>query len=95
LPSAGIIATPNPFRQRVTLTYTVPSGFAGAPVTLEIWDPQGRLVRHFGRRSGGTGPPVFVWDGDDALGRPVAGGVYFGVLRLGELAIPQRLVRLR
>ncbi|MBZ0267184.1 SGNH/GDSL hydrolase family protein [bacterium] len=64
-PDTGLRAAPNPFRSGTM--------FLGAPPgTLSIVDVSGRQVAVIG----GTDPER-MWNGNDALGRPVPAGVYF------------------
>ncbi len=84
---APVRAAPNPFRTSTRLT--VPAGTSG----LRILDARGRIVRALDVAS--TTP---VFDGRDAAGRPLPGGVYWAApvgadgLQAREAV---RLVRLR
>jgi len=85
-------ARPNPFGQGMRTELAMPRP---GPVRLEVLDVRGRRVRVLvnERREAGIHP--VEWDGRDASGRPVAGGVYF--LRLDALGetITNRIVRTR
>jgi hypothetical protein len=85
-------ASPNPFRHGTTIAYG--NGRAG-PVAVTVHDVQGRLVAtlldRFEAGSGGT----VRWNGTDALGRPVAAGVYFCRIATGPQARTERLVLVR
>ena len=90
---AGALAlmpsVPNPFVGGTTLRFSMPSS---GPVELGIYDVTGRLVRTLMSRDGGAVAPgvhAVVWDGRDAGGRRVAGGLYFAKLR----ALQQNVVR--
>ncbi len=76
---------PNPFDHQTRITYEIASGAEAAPVTLEIHDLTGRLVRSLVQRPQSAGFHHVVWDGRDSRGRRVADGIYFCHLRaLGE-----------
>ncbi len=79
LPGSSLTAFPNPFRQTVTLHYSV--GRAGW-ITLKIYDSLGREVWQVSsiRERGAW---QVVWDGRDTVGREVPSGVYYGVLTAG------------
>ena len=67
-------AAPNPSRGATEITFDCATP---GQVRLRIYDGAGRLVRTLdgGRRD--PGRHTLTWDGRDARGRPVAGGVYF------------------
>lgn len=70
--------SPNPARDRATLRYTL--GRSGV-IDLAVFDLSGRRVRTLvhGAREAGSGSAT--WDGRDATGRKVSGGIYFAKLR--------------
>ena len=65
---------PNPFRERVTLQYTLPSA---QEVRVAVYDVLGRQVQTLvdGRKE--AGPHRTTWDGVDRSGGTLASGVYF------------------
>jgi len=75
-------AWPNPLGPGGTARYRIR---ASGPITLEIHDPAGRLVRAI---SIAPAPPgterVAVWDGRDADGRPVPSGLYMCRIRSAD-----------
>ena len=70
---------PNPFNP--TTAFEVQLASPG-PIELAIHDVSGRLVRSI-LAERGVGTHALLWDGRDAGGRVVAGGVYPYVLRAG------------
>ncbi len=70
---------PNPFNPRTTIAYAVPAG--GAPVTLEVLDVRGIVLRTLVDGMRPEGRQVAVWDGADQDGRALAAGVYLYRLR--------------
>lgn len=77
--NAGHIARshnyPNPFGEATTIHYGVVSG--GLPVTVEIRDVTGRIVRSLRDRPARAGAHQLSWDGRDARGQELPTGVYF------------------
>jgi len=71
-------SAPNPFRERVTMSFELPSR---QPVELAIYDPSGRLCRRVQDGELDAGRHSLVWDGLDAEGQSVASGIYFVLLR--------------
>jgi flagellar hook assembly protein FlgD len=78
-----LLATPNPFRERVR--------FRGAAreTWLEIRSDLGRLVRRIKAAS-----DDFSWDGRDDNGRRLPAGLYFARLREAGKARRIRLIKL-
>jgi|GEM_PF-1233475 len=66
---------PNPFRSTAEIRYSL-GAMGASPVSLEIYDPAGRIVRRLACDTQ-AGPHVSVWDGRTEAGRKVAPGVYF------------------
>jgi len=64
---------PNPFNQAVTLVWSTKTR---APVSIEIYDSAGRLVRRLLDEADGREQGQVVWDGVAAHG-PAASGVYY------------------
>ncbi len=68
---------PNPFNPATTLAFSLASA---GPVRLTVHDLRGRLVATLADGDLPAGAHALTWRGDDAVGRPVASGVY--LLRL-------------
>lgn len=83
---------PNPFHTRARVSFETPS--AGA-VHLAILDPSGRLCRTLLDARLAAGRHERVWDGRDDLGRTVASGIYFAVLRTPLGQHREKLVKIR
>jgi hypothetical protein len=75
LPPAVALAQnrPNPFNPATTIEYTLARG---GPVRLAVYDLRGRLVRVLVDGPRSEGRQWARWDGRDAAGRTVPGGVY-------------------
>lgn len=76
-------AWPNPFNPSTSIAYTVPRDAAG-PVTLQVLDLRGRLVRRLAADPS-PGTHDARWNGRDESGRAVAAGVYLVSLRCGAV----------
>ena len=83
---------PNPMRSAVSITYTTPGLF---PVSLEIYDTSGRLVRTGEPGTPSPGEHSTWWDGRDSRGAELAPGVYFIRLRCMESQAFARVVIVR
>ena len=91
--SALAIGTaPNPSAGAREIHWAVPVESA---VALEIFDLQGRRVRSLVRGRATAGPHSTRWDGRDATGAAVAGGVYFARLESAGRTTVSRMVVLK
>jgi hypothetical protein len=83
---------PNPFAGTAHATYGLQES---GPVTLRIYDVQGRLVKVLREGREVAGPHGVVWDGRDDAGRTVASGVYFYRLQTNNATLVHKAVSLR
>jgi len=82
-------AFPNPFNPKTTVQFSLAApGFA----QLGVYDAQGRLLRVLLAAELPAGPQALTWNGTDALGRPVASGVYFIRLQAGGAEFSQKVL---
>jgi len=86
-------ASPNPMDGEIGIPIVVPDG--GAPVGIEVYDVQGRLVWKEGIESLAPGPAVVRWDGCDTRGDPVPRGVYFCRIVVGDRTSERTITVLR
>lgn len=87
--------SPNPFTAWTTIRYDLPLSLAGQKVVLRVYDLSGRPVRSL---VSGTPPAAthsVSWDGTDEWQQPVAGGIYFYRLMVGDQHRTRRLVLIR
>jgi hypothetical protein len=73
-------AVPNPFNPTTTLHFELPAASA-TPVSLVIYDLQGRRIVTLLAEPLPAGLHAVSWDGRDQHGRPVAAGTYICALR--------------
>jgi hypothetical protein len=83
---------PNPSTGSAALAYSVPTD---TPVTLQVFDAAGRLVRTLADDVALAGRHECAWDGRDDAGTPVAGGIYYLDLRAGSVQETRKIVRVR
>jgi hypothetical protein len=94
---AVIVSSPEPgapsARSLIQAVWPVPSASGGtvefavpaqAPVLLDVFDLQGRRVKTLVRESMAAGTYRVQWNGRDERARPVAAGVYYYRLRVGD-----------
>ncbi len=84
-------ARPNPFRETATISFAVPRF---APVTIEIFDVAGRLVRRLHAGETDPGYHRIVWAGTDDAGQRLFGGLYWCRLTSGGFTATQRIMLL-
>ena len=85
---------PNPFNPETWVPYQLA---AAADVTLTIYAVDGTLVRKLalGHRPAGvyqSKSRAAYWDGRDALGEPVASGIYFYTLTAGDFSATGKML---
>lgn len=85
-------ALPNPFRGTTDIRFYLPQQ---APVSLQIYDASGRLVRTLVDGSLPAGEYTYAWDGRHEAGRPMGAGIYLYTLRAGDEAETQKLFLVR
>jgi len=82
---------PNPFNPLTTIRFQCD---APGPLTLGVYDVQGRRVRVLVDRYLSAGEWEVAWDGTDGWGRRVSSGVYFYRLEAGDLARSRKMLLL-
>lgn len=85
--------TPNPFRGRTTLGFTLPAGEQSGRIT--VYDVKGRVVSRMGVRADAEGLSQAIWDGANASGRRAAAGVYFIALDAGGETASRKVVLMK
>jgi len=70
--------SPNPFNPETTLSFMLAKN--NTPVSLNIYNLKGQLVRHLVSAILPSGKHSFVWNGLDDAGKEVSSGVYFSRL---------------
>jgi flagellar hook assembly protein FlgD len=75
------------------MQFDVPSG--GGPLTLEIHNSRGQLVKSLVEHHPGRGRHTVTWDGTDLRGRQVSSGIYFARLVTGQTLSTQKLILMR
>jgi hypothetical protein len=84
---------PNPFNPSTSIPFDVP--FAGAVVTLRIYDVNGRLVRTLVNGEQSAGQKLVAWDGRNETGDPVATGIYLYHLTGPGFAQTRKMIMLK
>jgi hypothetical protein len=80
---------PNPAYEKTMIRFTIPDN---RNVKLDIYDISGRLVRTLANGIPGAGSYFCVWDGKDASGKAVPGGVYLYTLKVGSYTQTRKLL---
>ncbi|HZM17173.1 MAG TPA: hypothetical protein VFE28_14320, partial [Candidatus Krumholzibacteria bacterium] len=83
---------PNPFNPRVMIPFVLP---ARQHVRLAIYAPDGRRIALLLDAIRPPGSGSVFWDGTDALGRPVASGLYLARLDAGGASLSEKLLLLK
>ena len=83
---------PNPFSEVTRIGFDLRDG---APVTLDVYDVSGKLVRRLVERGLPSGSYSEVWDGRDNYGNTVASGIYLYRLTAGTRTQTRKAILLR
>ncbi len=84
---------PNPFSETLSLHYGVAADYRW--VSVGVFDISGRLVRALREGAAQMGEYDLTWDGTNEHGDPVASGVYFVRVRVGQETLERKIVLLR
>ena len=84
---------PNPFNPETWIPYQLSED---SPVSVSIYDTTGRLIQtlSLGFQSAGfynSRERAVYWDGRNAVGEPVASGVYFYTLTTGDFTATRKM----
>ncbi len=93
-PSAFVLGAnyPNPFNPVTTIPLALPAD--AGEIALTIYNVLGQPVRHVWAGSLAAGAHRLAWDGRDAQGRPVAAGVYWYRLQVGDQTHTRKMVKI-
>jgi len=94
-PAAGeLVASnyPNPFNPQTRLTVEAARGFLGAPLSVEVFDAAGRLVRRLHAGALERTRLELQWDGCNERGVALPTGVYFARVRLGAQQLSHKML---
>ena len=94
VPSAFVLGAnyPNPFNPATTIPLALPAD--AGEVALTIYNVLGQPVRHVWAGSLAAGAHRLAWDGRDAQGQPVAAGVYWYRLQVGDQTRTRKMVKI-
>ena len=85
-------AYPNPFNPTTPIRYSIPEN---SPVTVTIYDQQGRQVNTLVNAQQTVGDYELPWNGTDASGRQLSSGLYFCQVQAGRFTETMKLVLLK
>lgn len=83
---------PNPFNPRTSIEYTTGERM---PITIEIYDVSGSIVRRLQEGVRDAGTYRVEWDGRDAAGHAMGSGVYFYRLKDAPSAGARKMILLK
>lgn len=83
---------PNPFNPRTSMEVALPKS---SDVYLTIYNLMGQIVKEYSSRNLPAGYHRYVWDGRDASGNLVSGGVYIYSLKAGDFRQTKKMILLK
>jgi hypothetical protein len=84
--------SPEPFSHATRISFELPKA---GPVSVNIYDVAGQLVRSLVNEHKPAGSFVLTWDGKSTEGNSLPGGIYFCQLRFGDTMLSEKLVLCR
>ncbi|NLN85663.1 MAG: T9SS type A sorting domain-containing protein, partial [Candidatus Cloacimonetes bacterium] len=97
-PGMPVVATqlhsnyPNPFNPETTISYSVKEA---APVSIEIYNAKGQLVKTLVNEDKASGNYKVVWNGRDNNNQAVSSGIYFYKMQAGKYSSTKKMVLMK
>jgi hypothetical protein len=86
---------PNPFNPQTHIEYFLPQGDFSQTVSLAIFNQIGQKVRQLVKADQSPGAHEVSWNGTDDKGNHVAAGLYFYILRYGNISQQRKMLLLK
>ncbi len=83
---------PNPFNPETTIRYSVKET---VPVSIEVYNLKGQLVRTLVNEVKTAGNYSVVWNGRDSHNQPVSSGVYFYKMNAGKYSNTKKMIMMK
>ena len=83
---------PNPFNPETTITYSLREA---SPVTIEIYNIKGQLVKTLVNDTKAAGTYTVVWNGMDNSNRSVSSGVYYYKMHAGKYSSTRKMILMK
>ena len=97
-PVVPVVATelknnfPNPFNPETTIAYSVKEA---SPVSIEIYNVKGQLVKTLVNEVQEAGNHSIVWKGTDNNGRSVSSGIYYYKMIAGQYSSTKKMIMMK
>jgi hypothetical protein len=73
---------PNPFNPTTTIEFNIEPSQQNEQIELEIYNLKGQKIKTIANDEFPKGTHSFIWNGDDATGKPVSSGIYLYKLKI-------------
>ncbi|MDP2173158.1 MAG: choice-of-anchor J domain-containing protein [Candidatus Cloacimonadaceae bacterium] len=83
---------PNPFNPETTIRFSIKDA---APVTIQIYNVKGQLVKTLVNEIKDSGNHNVIWKGLDNNNRPVSSGVYFYKMNTGKYSSTKKMILMK
>ena len=83
---------PNPFNPETTISYSVKET---GPVTIDVYNVKGQLVKTLVKGIQEPGNHTIVWNGTDNNGRAVSSGVYYYKMNAGKYSSTKKMIMMK
>ena len=94
IPTSSCLAQnyPNPFNHATQIIYSIPSS---VPITLEIYNTLGQVVRVFNPDQKQAGTYSVTWDGYNDQGYLMPSGIYIYTLTAGDFSDQKKMLLIK
>ncbi len=83
---------PNPFNPETNISFSLKQA---APVSIEIYNVKGQMVRKLVNDVREAGTHTVVWNGSDNNGRAVSSGVYYFKMNTGKYSSTKKMILMK
>ncbi|MCK9332554.1 MAG: carboxypeptidase regulatory-like domain-containing protein, partial [Candidatus Cloacimonetes bacterium] len=83
---------PNPFNPETTISYSVKDS---GPVSIDIFNVKGQLVRKLVNDTKAAGNYTEIWNGKDNNGRAVSSGIYYFKMNAGKYSSTKKMILMK
>lgn len=90
-----LAAYPNPFNPKTMISIKVPEKAIGSPLDIHIVNTMGQTIRSFAHKQTDGYKIDVAWNGNDDAGLQAASGIYFVVIKSGNLVKSLKITLLR
>ncbi|HDL17417.1 MAG TPA: hypothetical protein ENH29_00010 [Bacteroidetes bacterium] len=86
---------PNPFTKKTRIPFSLSADAKYGSIQIDIYDIRGRFIKNLLHNISKGGKRFVDWDGSDQFGVHLPAGVYFGVMKMGQVRKARKILIIR